>query len=129
MPGLKKFSKRSDPTSVLAWGDRPTQKYCFVDFSAEVIIRPVRVPLINGGLKKGTSGGVRTSVRSENPGHHGARDFHKGVRSDLPGDRYIQVIVPSVKISTILYPGVGHRGHTVQMCMYMYGRVVVLEYY
>ena len=35
------------------WGDRPTQKYCFVYFSTEVIIGPVRVPLINGGWKKG----------------------------------------------------------------------------
>ena len=51
MPGLKKILKagRSD----LCGGIAPPKKYCFVYFSAEVIIGPVRVPLINGGLKKG----------------------------------------------------------------------------
>ena len=84
MPGLKKFSKRGDPTCV---GGSPTQKYYFVYFSTEVIIGPVRVPLIDGGLKRGIRRRAqRRTLRKPRP--PGRKGFPQGseVRPPLGTD-------------------------------------------
>ena len=80
-PGSKKFSKRGDPTCV---GGSPHPKILFCLFFSRGYYWPSASTSDQRRLEKGTSGGVRRGVRSENPGHQGARDFHKGVRSDLP---------------------------------------------